>query len=213
MSLFLGGDLMGISFSVHGRFDYNSQEVRAQLQNMVDNNLNKQLRKEYRRVAGIANKRIARIDSDDTAYSPALASLKRTTGKTHFLIKGMKNQEVVDEIKFIYNFLGEETSTLGGAKKYQKQVIDDSGLGIHASRKAINEVWKVIHRAQEVSPVVYNYKDLGEYVYKLISGDTKILNMEHGDEFDEWVKMAVYRIEGAYKKGIDALMADFPRGF
>ena len=196
-----------------GRIDYNSEEMRSYLKNIIDNGLNKQLRSEYIRVASVANKRIARIQSDDTAYSPAVASLKHSTGKDHFLIRGLKDQEVVDEIKFIYNFLGMDTSTLSGAKRYQKEVIEDSGLGVTAPRKAINEVWEVIHRAQEVSPVVYNYKELGEYVYNLISGDTVDLDEEHGDEFDNWVMQAVDKIENDYKEGVENLLKDFPTMF
>lgn len=56
-------DMKIMKLSLHvkaGRIDYNSEEMRSYLKNIIDNGLNKQLRSEYRRVASVANKRIAR---------------------------------------------------------------------------------------------------------------------------------------------------------
>lgn len=151
---------------VKGLTELSASETRSALQALADK----------------ANKRIRNI-ANNGLYSPAVESLKRTSFNDTFSVddsghisvhtRGAKVAQIAQmrsAIASIQRFLGDETSTVSGARNYRRDV--ESRLGLEkTSPKALSVVWRVIDRVKQVNPIIANYQALASYIYDCIEED------------------------------------------
>ena len=82
---------------------------------------------EVRRIVNMANKRISRINADNTVISPALKALQKQ-GIEKFALRGQTWEQQKETYFRAVEYLNQESSTLGGARKFTKEFLEKSGL-------------------------------------------------------------------------------------
>lgn len=82
---------------------------------------------EVRRIVNMANKRITRIKSDKTVISPALKALQKQ-GIDRFALRGQTWEQQKETYFRAIEYLNQESSSLGGARKFTKEFLEKSGL-------------------------------------------------------------------------------------
>lgn len=82
---------------------------------------------EVRRVVNMANKRISRINADNTVISPALKALQKQ-GIDKFALRGQTWEQQKETYFRAIEYLNQESSSLGGARKFTKEFLEKSGL-------------------------------------------------------------------------------------
>ena len=82
---------------------------------------------EVRRIVNMANKRISRINADNTVISPALKALHKQ-GIDKFALRGQTWEQQKETYFRAIEYLNQESSTLGGARKFTKEFLEKSGL-------------------------------------------------------------------------------------
>lgn len=87
----------------------------------------KNLRKEVSKMASTANKRLARLESNDLTSSPAFRSWE-DSGGVKFSVKGKTNEEVASEYYRLKRFLDDTTSTVRGANSVLKEMAENTGI-------------------------------------------------------------------------------------
>ena len=83
--------------------------------------------KEVRRIVNMANKRISRINADKTVISPALKALQKQ-GIDRFALRGQTWEQQKETYFRAIEYLNQESSSLGGARKFTKEFLEKSGL-------------------------------------------------------------------------------------
>lgn len=83
--------------------------------------------KEVRRVVNMANKRISRINADNTVISPALKALQKQ-GIDKFALRGQTWEQQKETYFRAIEYLNQESSSLGGARKFTNEFLEKSGL-------------------------------------------------------------------------------------
>lgn len=83
--------------------------------------------KEVRRIVNMANKRISRITADNTVISPALKALQKQ-GIDKFALRGQTWEQQKETYFRAIEYLNQESSSLGGARKFTKEFLEKSGL-------------------------------------------------------------------------------------
>lgn len=82
---------------------------------------------EVRRIVNMANKRITRIKSDKTVISPALKALQKQ-GIEKFALRGQTWEQQKETYFRAIEYLNQESSSLGGARKFTNEFLEKSGL-------------------------------------------------------------------------------------
>lgn len=82
---------------------------------------------EVRRIVNMANKRITRIKSDKSVISPALKALQKQ-GIDKFALRGQTWEQQKETYFRAIEYLNQESSSLGGARKFTKEFLEKSGL-------------------------------------------------------------------------------------
>ena len=82
---------------------------------------------EVRRVINMANKRISRIKEDNTVISPALKALQKQ-GIDKFALRGQTWEQQKETYFRAIEYLNQESSSLGGARRFTKEFLEKSGL-------------------------------------------------------------------------------------
>ena len=83
--------------------------------------------KEVRRIVNMANKRISRINADNTVISPALKALQKQ-GIEKFALRGQTWEQQKETYFRAIEYLNQESSSLGGARRFTKEFLEKSGL-------------------------------------------------------------------------------------
>ena len=83
--------------------------------------------KEVRRIVNMANKRISRINADNTVISPALKALHKQ-GIDKFALRGQTWEQQKETYFRAIEYLNQESSSLGGARRFTKEFLEKSGL-------------------------------------------------------------------------------------
>lgn len=83
--------------------------------------------KEVRRIVNMANKRISRINADNTVISPALKALQKQ-GIDKFALRGQTWEQQKETYFMAIEYLNQESSSLGGARKFTNEFLEKSGL-------------------------------------------------------------------------------------
>lgn len=83
--------------------------------------------KEVRRIVNMANKRISRINADNTVISPAVKALQKQ-GIDKFTLRGQTWEQQKETYFRAIEYLNQESSSLGGARKFTNEFLEKSGL-------------------------------------------------------------------------------------
>ena len=117
--------------------------------------LNKrELSKVVTQLAGVVNKRVARLEKKDNVLSPALESFKKY-GSDRIHTKGLSLNALRSEFTRAKYFLEAKTATITGAKKYTetlKRNIQEV-FGTDFTDRQISDTYMILHRMQESNPV------------------------------------------------------------
>lgn len=180
----------------------------GQLLKLSGTQLNKLSRKELAqvvsRLGSTANKRLRRFEKKDTS-SPATEYVKRTGGK--FSVKGKNVESLKKEYLRVKGFLEAETSTITGAKKVRKNVINKlKEFGVDIKENQYDKFFKVYERLKEVDRAVGD-KLLKYNVFEEIGNALDNPNID--DIVDEMQK----RIDEIYQQSMGEDNYDLSRFF
>ena len=152
--------------------------IRAKLKydpNEILNAMNKtsDMSAEVRRIINMANKRITRIKSDKTVISPAVKALQNQ-GIEKFALRGKTWEQQKETYFRAIEYINQESSSLGGARKFTKEFLEKSGL--HSKGGSPEQEEKYIEYASSIideygSDVMNNerlmYNAVAQYFYDM----------------------------------------------
>ena len=107
--------------SISAKLKYDPNEILNAMNKTSD------MSAEVRRIINMANKRITRIKSDKTVISPALKALQNQ-GIEKFALRGNTWEQQKETYFHAIEYLNQESSSLGGARKFTKEFLEKSGL-------------------------------------------------------------------------------------
>lgn len=110
-----------MSISVKVTIKYDPNEILNAMKKTSD------MSAEVRRIVNMANKRITRIKSDKSVISPALKALQKQ-GIDKFALRGQTWEQQKETYFRAIEYLNQESSSLGGARKFTKEFLEKSGL-------------------------------------------------------------------------------------
>lgn len=87
----------------------------------------KRLKKETSRLASMANKRLARLESNNLTMMPAYMAWE-SNGSIKFSVKGKTYNQLQSEYWRVKHFLDERTSTVRQANAFLKQMAEATGI-------------------------------------------------------------------------------------
>ena len=157
----------------------------------------KQTRKEMyadaKKAIDAANKRIKRLEASGL-FSPALESVKKHGGK--FSTKGLSRNQLLREYAKAVEFMNMKTSTITGAKVYEKQIamkLSNKAKSLTIDQK--KTLFKAVRRTMEANPTLsdlYGSDRLIRFVADEVS--------DNNDDLDSLLKASFTELDRNYKK-------------
>lgn len=157
-----------------------------------------EIAKECRRLFDMANKRIKRLENSGL-LSPALHAVLKE-GK--FYAKGKDLNQLRHEYARVHAFLNMDTSTVGGARKYEKHLVSIMG-GKNLSDAQRSTLFDAFRRIKEVSPAMlmsYGSERLIAYLADEITSEDEAIENGPNVDFERMVQRAVSEVTRAYDK-------------
>lgn len=184
----------------------NESDVRKDI-----NEMNRQeLAKELRPIAHKVNARIDRLENSQY-FSPALKAINGNGGKIK--IRGMNLNELRHEYARAQSFIQMQTSSVTGARQYNKEV--DELLGGEYREEVRQKIFETFKKVQETYPPelqVYDSKqliqDIADDVDEKID-DFSMSEDEIEERTEEILQARAEEIEQAYKEHIEELEKEF----
>ena len=146
--------------------------------------------KEVRRIVNMANKRISRINADNTVISPALKALQKQ-GIEKFALRGQTWEQQKETYFRAIEYLNQESSSLGGARKFTKEFLEKSGL--HSEGSSPEQAEKYREYASSI---------IDEYGSDVMNNDRLMYNAVAQYFYDMKVEQAQNAIEQGTMKDI-----------
>ena len=146
--------------------------------------------KEVRRIVNMANKRISRINADNTVISPALKALHKQ-GIDKFALRGQTWEQQKETYFRAIEYLNQESSSLGGARKFTKEFLEKSGL--HSEGSSPEQAEKYREYASSI---------IDEYGSDVMNNDRLMYNAVAQYFYDMKVEQAQNAIEQGTMKDI-----------
>lgn len=172
-----------------------------------------ELAKELRPLAHKVNARIDRLANTKDVVSPAYKAMTEGNGEGKIKIRGKNLNALRHEYARAQAFLNMETSTVSGARRYQRQLVDL--LGGEYRQEIIDKIFETFHEVQETHPAelqLYDSKQLiseiGDNIQEQIDlyGDSE---EAIEDAKEEALKAAMDEIKSNYFNRIDELKKEF----
>lgn len=185
------------------------------VKNEMKKTLDKEIRKEYAKLANIAKKRYQRIEKADL-YSPAVEGLKKKADiNTLFRSGGKDTQQLSKDMILLKEFVSSETSTVTGAKNFRNQSEEILGLK-NVSRRTLSTIWRAINKAKEVAPVIMNYQALGKRLHEYVKDKYDSFSYEDTIDIDSVVediaRQAIEEIGKLYENQSNEIEISLGRG-
>lgn len=135
-------------------------------------NRTKEMGQEIRRIVNIANKRISRIQADSGVISPAYKALQNE-GIDKFILRGSTWEEQKETYFKAIEYINQDTSSLGGSRKFTKEFLKKTGLVSKASTPEQEE--KYLQYAEDLieqygadsMDTLMLYDTVGQYFYDM----------------------------------------------
>ena len=159
--------------------------------------VNKQSRKEMyadaKKAIDAANKRIKRLEASGL-FSPALESVKKHGGK--FSTKGLNRNQLLREYAKAVEFMNMKTSTITGAKVYEKQIA--MKLSNKAKTLTIDQkktLFKAVRRTMEANPTLSDLYG-SDRLIRFVADEVA----DNNDDLDSLLKSSFTELDRNYKK-------------
>lgn len=159
---------------------------------VVTKQTRKEMYKDAKKAIDAANKRIKRLEASGL-FSPALESVKKHGGK--FSTKGLNRNQLLREYAKAVEFMNMKTSTITGAKVYEKQIA--MKLSNKAKNLTIDQkktLFKAVRRTMEANPTLsdlYGSDRLIRFVADEVS--------DNNDDLDSLLKTSFAELDRNYK--------------
>lgn len=167
--------------------------VRKQLPDNFSTMKRKDLIAEMQPTIDAANKRLKRLQGMDT-LSPALNSVMQSGGK--FVIKGKTRNEVLKEASRALAFVNMKTSTVSGAKQFEKNFAAKLS---NKSKNITNDQRKTLfdsfRKLQQISPVGLNIYG-SERLVRMLADEV----VDENYSFEETMDKALKELEREYEQ-------------
>lgn len=139
---------------------------KSRVKKQIQDDTLKLLKKDASRIFNMANKRITRLEGSKDVKSPSFDALKVRRGDNpRFYIKGKNADELRREMAECQHFLNLETSSLGGARKYNEKIT--KMFGDDYSSLDIGKIFEIYHQIQERRPDLTTragYREVGQII-------------------------------------------------
>ena len=168
-----------------------------------------ELAKECRRYFDMANKRIKRLEQSE-AMSPALHAVIESGGK--FYAKGADLRQLQHEYARCVNFLNMSTSTVGGAKRYERNL--EAKLGGHKLTKDQKSLlFRAFRQIEKTSPAgvqAYGSDRLVQYLADEIDNeDANIMDGVGSQDWEVMIEKVIKEVSTEYENVMDAFYNQF----
>ncbi len=121
------------------------------------------LRQEASRLSSMANKRVARLESNDLTTSPAYQQYIRSGGE-RFSVRGKDYNEVQREMSRLRKFLDAETSTVRGAHTMLKEMAVNVGIEYKNMKELTAKAPKFFELASKVEQYLRTVDDIASAI-------------------------------------------------
>lgn len=155
-----------------GKAQWTSPE-NSEIEKDISEMTRQELAKELRPLAHKVNARLDRLANAKDVVSPAYKAMTEGNGEGKIKIRGKNLNALRHEYARAQAFLNMETSTVTGARRYQRQLVDL--LGGEYREEIIDKIFETFHEVQETHPA-----ELQLY-------DSKQLISEIGDNIQEQI--------------------------
>ena len=174
-----------------------------------------EIKKYARRYFDMANKRIRRQRSQEL-FSPALRSVMTVSVNGHkgeFYVKGLSLKEIQSELVRCFNFLGMKTSTVTGAKQYERTLEARFNQGKKFSQAQHRAIWEVYRAVRKINPnmaKVYGSDRLIQYIANDISAaDDELMRDDGTLDLEAFIENANNEIRKFHEKVIEDAFKEF----
>lgn len=172
----------------------NLQRIKGYTYEQYNKLSEKELRKEAQTLAGIARKRVKRLEKEGGSY--ALTWLDKQLGGGGISTRGKTRNELLHLFSTLKQFLDMETATVSGKKKVEKNVIASlKKENIDIDEQNYDKVFKALGELDK------NFEELSDkdIRYKAIDNIQAMVKKNKNISVDDLVENMKERITGLYK--------------
>lgn len=165
---------------------------------VVTKQTRKEMYKDAKKAIDAANKRIKRLEASGL-FSPALESVKKHGGK--FTTKGLNRNQLLREYAKAVEFMNMKTSTITGAKVYEKQIamkLSNKAKALTIDQK--KTLFKAVRRTMEANPTLSDLYG-SDRLIRFVADEVA----DNNEDLDSLLKSSFTELDRNYKK--------FVRGF
>lgn len=181
----------------------------------------RQFRKEASRKAALANKRIARLESNDLKSSPAYQRFIEDGGHK-FGVKGKTYNEVQQEVARLDRFINAVTSTVKGATNTLKEMAKNTGISYKNMADLKKKSAKFFELASKVEQYLRNVEDVAsaigyQKIWEAVNQYVKDsgITLDNGeadiDSMVESVSKALATFDSMYQDPVEGWYAPNPK--
>ena len=178
-------------------FLYGVQAMAKTIWSISFDVVNKQTRKEMykdaKKAIDAANKRIKRLEASGL-FSPALESVKKHGGK--FSTKGLNRNQLLREYAKAVEFMNMKTSTITGAKIYEKQIamkLSNKAKSLTIDQK--KTLFKAVRRTMEANPTLSDLYG-SDRLIRFVADEVA----DNNEDLDSLLKSSFTELDRNYKK-------------
>lgn len=178
-------------------FLYGVQSMAKTVWSISFDVVTKQTRKEMyvdaKKAIDAANKRIKRLEASGL-FSPALESVKKHGGK--FSTKGLNRNQLLREYAKAVEFMNMKTSTITGAKVYEKQIamkLSNKAKSLTIDQK--KTLFKAVRRTMEANPTLSDLYG-SDRLIRFVADEVA----DNNEDLDSLLKSSFTELDRNYKK-------------
>lgn len=160
---------------------------------VVTKQTRKEMYKDAKKAIDAANKRIKRLEASGL-FSPALESVKKHGGK--FSTKGLNRNQLLREYAKAVEFMNMKTSTITGAKVYEKHVamkLSNKAKSLTIDQK--KTLFKAVRRTMEANPTLSDLYG-SDRLIRFVADEVA----DNNEDLDSLLKSSFTELDRNYKK-------------
>lgn len=160
---------------------------------VVTKQTRKEMYKDAKKAIDAANKRIKRLEASGL-FSPALESVKKHGGK--FTTKGLNRNQLLREYAKAVEFMNMKTSTITGAKVYEKQIamkLSNKAKSLTIDQK--KTLFKAVRRTMEANPTLSDLYG-SDRLIRFVADEVA----DNNEDLDSLLKSSFTELDRNYKK-------------
>lgn len=168
---------------------------------VVTKQTRKEMYKDAKKAIDAANKRVKRLEASGL-FSPALESVKKHGGK--FSTKGLNRNQLLREYAKAVEFMNMKTSTITGAKVYEKQVamkLSNKAKSLTIDQK--KTLFKAVRRTMEANPTLSDLYG-SDRLIRFVADEVA----DNNEDLDSLLKSSFTELDRNYKKFVKGFGID-----